>query len=66
MMAVFTSYLDKKISLREYIKNILIITFANFLGAIFVAYAFGHIVGLTSTGVFLEETLHLTSSKLSA
>lgn len=40
MMAVFTAYLHKKISLRDYLKNILFITFANILGALFVAYAF--------------------------
>lgn len=66
MMTVAASWLDRKISLTDLIANILTIACANFVGAVFVAYLFGHVAGLTSSGVFLEETLTLTQAKISA
>lgn len=35
----------------------------NFIGAIFVAYFFGHIVGLTE-GAFLAKTMSIAQAKL--
>ncbi len=66
MMAVFTAFLGKKIKFTDYIKNLLVITFSNFIGAVFVAYVFGHVVGLTSSGIYLEETIAIASAKINA
>ena len=43
-----------------------IITISNFIGAIFVAYVFGHLVGLTETGPFLEKTVSIAEHKIEA
>lgn len=66
MMAVASAWLDKKVSAKELWLNWLTITFANFIGALFVAYFFGHIVGLTGTGVYLEETISIAQAKIAA
>ncbi|SEO06234.1 formate/nitrite transporter [Amphibacillus marinus] len=64
-MAVPLSRMEKKVRSRQVLKNILIITFSNFIGAIFVAYFFGHIVGLTENA-YLETTIKLAEHKLEA
>lgn len=64
MMVVSSAWLDKKITLKELVLNFLTITFANLVGALFVAYFFGHVVGLTSSGVYLEETLLIAAAKI--
>lgn len=64
MMAVATARFDGKISTMKLIKNWTLITISNFLGAIFIAYFFGHIVGLTETGPFLDKTVAIASAKL--
>lgn len=66
MMAVSISYFAKKITLKELLNNWAVITFANILGALFVAYFFGHVVGLTGTGIYLEETVKVAGAKISA
>lgn len=47
MMTVSMAWLQKKITLFYFIRNLIIVTLSNFIGAVFVAYFFGHIVGLT-------------------
>ena len=47
MMTVSMAWFQKKITLFYFIRNLVIVTFSNFIGAVFVAYFFGHIVGLT-------------------
>ncbi len=64
MMAVSAALIAKKIKFIDYIKNLTVITAANFIGALFVAYIFGHVVGLTSTGIYLEETLLIANAKM--
>jgi len=64
MMAVPLAGLAGKVSIRGILQNWAIITAANFLGAIFVAYVFGHVAGLTSEGVFLEKTVGIAGHKL--
>ena len=64
MMAVSSAVLSKKANWLDFVKNIAVITFANFLGAVFVAYFFGHVTGLTSKGVFLEETIAVANAKI--
>lgn len=66
MMAVASAWFDKKASTKDVILNWLTITFANLIGALFVAYFFGHIVGLTNSGVFLEETIAVAQAKIAA
>lgn len=66
MMAVSAAFFAKKISLSDLAKNWLVITIFNVIGSIFVAYFFGHLVGLTSSGVYLEETIEVAHAKLAA
>ncbi|MBU0278503.1 MULTISPECIES: formate/nitrite transporter family protein [unclassified Gemella] len=65
MMAVGAAYFSKKIPLSKLINNYVIITLANIVGSLFVAYFFGHIVGLTE-GVVLEKTIHTAEAKITA
>lgn len=66
MMVVSLSLMDKKISFGDWIKNLLIITMANAVGSIFVAYVFGHIVGLTAGDVYGAKIGVLAEGKLTA
>ncbi|WP_316571618.1 formate/nitrite transporter family protein [Neobacillus sp. YIM B06451] len=66
MMAIPLAAFARKISVRAVMQNWVIITLSNFLGALFVAYAFGHIAGLTSSGIFLEKTVSIAGHKLEA
>lgn len=56
----------KKISFWEVVKNLLLITISNLAGALFVAYFFGHVVGLTSEGVYLEKLVDMAGHKIDA
>ncbi|MDG0873433.1 formate/nitrite transporter family protein [Paenibacillus thiaminolyticus] len=64
MMAVPLARMKGRISTGEVVRNLIVITLSNFLGAIFVAYFFGHIVGLTADGVYLEKTVSVAGHKL--
>ena len=64
MMAVSTAWMAKKVSFKELLLNWLTITLANLLGAFFVAYAFGHVLGLTHSGVYLDQVLSLAEHKV--
>ncbi|EPY04324.1 formate/nitrite transporter [Paenibacillus alvei TS-15] len=64
MMAVPLARMKGRISTTEAIRNIVVITIANFLGALFVAYFFGHVVGLTGSGVYLQKTVDVAAHKL--
>jgi formate/nitrite transporter len=66
MMAVPLAFIAKKISFWEVIKNLVLITLSNLAGALFVAYFFGHIVGLTSDGVYLEKLVSMAEHKIDA
>ncbi len=66
MMVVPLARFAKKIQTKQLLKNWILITLSNFLGAIFVAYFFGHIVGLTETGAYLDSTIHIAEHKLNA
>ncbi|MEY8514248.1 formate/nitrite transporter family protein [Lactococcus taiwanensis] len=66
MTAVATSFFAKRVSLADLLKNWLVITLFNVVGAIFVAYVFGHLLGLTSIGPFKEELLRLAQGKIAA
>lgn len=50
MMAVPLARMAGRISTGDVCKNLVLITLSNFVGALFVAYFFGHVVGLTASG----------------
>ncbi|KGE20325.1 formate/nitrite transporter family protein [Paenibacillus wynnii] len=64
MMAVPLAFIARKITLWETIKNLILITISNLAGALFVAYFFGHIVGLTADGVYLDKLVAIAEHKL--
>lgn len=66
MMAVSIAGFAKKISVKSIVTNWVLVTVSNFIGAIFVAYFFGHLVGLTETGPYLAQTIGIAQSKLDA
>ncbi|MGX6980099.1 formate/nitrite transporter family protein [Vagococcus elongatus] len=64
MMVVSSTFFAKKISASQLLKNWIIITLANVVGAVFVAYFFGHFVGLTHTGVFRAQVISMAQHKV--
>ncbi|MFC7678649.1 formate/nitrite transporter family protein [Paenibacillus sp. GCM10028914] len=64
MMAVSLAKVAKRITWGEAFKNLTLITLSNFVGAIFVAYFFGHVVGLTSSGVYLDKVVDMAAHKI--
>lgn len=64
MMAVTIARLYNKIRTWQIVKNWTIITLSNFVGAIFIAYFFGHLLSLTETGPYLEQTIAVASDKI--
>lgn len=66
MMAVSIAGFAKKVTIKDISKNWLLVTIGNFVGALFVAYFFGHLVGLTETGSYLSQTISVAGSKLEA
>ncbi|WP_195573795.1 formate/nitrite transporter family protein [Paenibacillus sp. 1001270B_150601_E10] len=64
MMAVPLARMKGRITTAEVAKNLVIVTLTNFLGALFVAYFFGHVVGLTASGAFLEKTVDVAGHKI--
>ncbi|MBV7507770.1 formate/nitrite transporter family protein [Bacillus sp. sid0103] len=66
MMAVPLARIAQKISTKKVIHNWFLVTVSNFLGALFVAYFFGHLLRLTETGPFLERTISVADHKLEA
>lgn len=65
MMVLPVGWFKKRVSLRGLARNWLVITLANVLGAFFVAWFFGHVVGLTE-GTHLEKTIHAAHAKVDA
>ncbi|MDP4169476.1 MAG: formate/nitrite transporter family protein [Bacillota bacterium] len=64
MMAVPMALFSGKISAGRLMKNWFWITVSNFVGAVFVAYVFGHLAGLTEKGPFLIKTISMAQTKL--
>lgn len=65
MMAVPLARMAGRIKTSEVVKNLILITISNFVGALFVAYFFGHVAGLTE-GAFLNKTVDIAQHKLEA
>lgn len=66
MMAVSASFFAKKVTLSDLVKNWLVVTLFNVIGAIFVAFVFGHFLGLTSAGIFKQEVIEVAHAKIAA
>ncbi len=64
MMLVTMAMLAGQASFRQLLRNWFWITVSNFLGAVCVAFLFGHVVGLTAEGPFLAKTLSIVDAKL--
>lgn len=64
MMAVSSSFMDKKISFLDFFNNLFVITLANVFGAIFVAYFFGHVIGLTTDSPYLDSISSMAQGKI--
>jgi len=64
MMVLAMALFSRKIGINQLISNWVIVTLANFIGAICVAYFFGHVVGLTEGTPFLDKTISIASGKL--
>lgn len=64
MMVVPMAVLAKRLTLKQLGKNWLLVLISNFIGAVFVAYVFGHIGGLTETGPFLNKTVAVAEAKI--
>ena len=65
MMALPVAWLKRHITLRQWARNWAIVTATNVLGAFFIAWFFGHYVGLTEGAVF-AETLEVAHGKVDA
>ncbi|MBY0098630.1 formate/nitrite transporter family protein [Mesobacillus maritimus] len=66
MMAVPFARLAHRVQLRKVFSNWALVAMSNFMGAIFIAYFFGHIVGLTETAPYMAETVSIAEHKLEA
>ena len=64
MMAVTMARLSRRITTGQWLKNLVLVTVCNFAGALFVAYFFGHVVGLTASGPYLETMVGMAGAKL--
>jgi len=64
MMAVPLAFIARKITFWETLKNLILITLSNLAGALFVAYFFGHIVGLTADGAYLDKLVSIAEHKI--
>ncbi|MFY1668135.1 formate/nitrite transporter family protein [Pseudomonas sp. Pseu.R1] len=65
MMSLPTALFAGRITLGAVARNWALVTFANLLGALFIAYFFGHVLGLTE-GAYLAKTVAIAKAKASA
>lgn len=65
MMTLPTAMFAGRISAGAVARNWILVTLANLVGALFIAYFFGHVLGLTE-GAFLAKTLAIAKAKASA
>lgn len=56
-------FLDKKITHKDIIVNWTIVTLGNIMGAVLIAFLFGHVVGLTE-GSYLSTTIKIATGKV--
>ncbi|MCD5971335.1 formate/nitrite transporter family protein [Pseudomonas quasicaspiana] len=65
MMSLPMAMFAGRIKLSAVARNWLLVTVANLLGALFVAFFFGHLLGLTE-GPFLAKTIAIATGKVNA
>ncbi|WP_010305109.1 formate/nitrite transporter family protein [Kurthia senegalensis] len=65
MMTVAMALFDRKIGFGKLIYNWVIVTLANLVGALFIAFFFGHFLGLTE-GDFAAKTMAIATGKADA
>lgn len=65
MLVVAVACFRGRVKPGQLMYNWAVITFSNLIGAMAVAYFFGHVAGLTE-GSILEETLHVAQAKVDA
>lgn len=65
MMTVAMALFDRKIGFGKLVYNWIIVTLANLVGALFVAFFFGHFLGLTE-GDFAAKTMAIATGKVDA
>jgi len=66
MAAVSAGLYAKKVNLAELSGNWAVITVFNLIGAFFVAFVFGHVVGLTAADPYKAEVIRVAAVKISA
>ena len=66
MMAIPFAKLANRVTLYHVFINWFFVMISNFLGAVFIAYFFGHVVGLTDSAPYLTETVSIAAHKLEA
>ena len=64
IMAVTIARLSGKIRTWDVVKNWCLVTVSNFIGAVFVAFWFGHRLGLTEIEPYLSMTIKVAGSKV--
>ncbi|PZE20189.1 formate/nitrite transporter family protein [Paenibacillus xerothermodurans] len=64
MMLVAMATLAGKVTTGQLVRNWVWIGLSNFVGAVFVAYFFGYVVGLTAEGPYLAKTVAFSNAKL--
>lgn len=64
MMVASTAMYARKIKLSDFLMNLLVITLMNFVGAVCVAFFFGHFVGLTHVGAFKTAVITMAQGKI--
>ncbi|KIL37125.1 formate/nitrite transporter [Cohnella kolymensis] len=64
MMAVSFAKFAGRVTWGGLLYNWIVITVANFIGAVFIAYMFGHVVGLTAEGPYLDKTVAIAEAKI--
>ncbi|MFP8967427.1 formate/nitrite transporter family protein [Pokkaliibacter sp. CJK22405] len=65
MMYMATALFSRKIGVAALVRNWIIVTIANFIGAVFIAYFFGHYLGLAE-GAFLAKSVAVAKAKVNA
>lgn len=63
MMVVTTAFMARRISLGKLVKNLVVLTIINLVGACFVAYFLGHVTGLTE-GAVMAKTIAVAKAKV--
>ncbi|MFJ7975703.1 formate/nitrite transporter family protein [Peribacillus sp. NPDC096379] len=64
MLVIPVALFEKRVNFLQLMNNWFCITLSNLAGALFVAYFFGHVVGLTDTEPFLSKTIHIAEVKV--